>query len=102
MAHRAYGTVGRNDGIQPAQRVDLLSAHRPGTRHPLQGRTVEHQDDRAAVIVMLAAEVEQTLDRRACDAALLHPRPSVARNDGLRRCVHDWRPMPPVHFCGHK
>jgi hypothetical protein len=80
VANRAYAPVLRNNGVQPAHCIELAGAHRTKSRKSSGRRAVEHDDDRAVMVVMLAAVVEKAIDRGARNATLLHPRLRVSGN----------------------
>jgi len=71
---RAHAAIGRNHGVQRAQRVQFATGCETASRQATRRRTVQHDHDRTAMVVMLAAEIEQTIHGGAADAALLHPR----------------------------
>jgi len=87
VANRAHASVAHNDGVQPAQSVEVTAAGRTRSRNTFRRCAIEHHDDRTVVIVMLATELEQVINGRARDAALLHPRLCVSGNVRFHRPV---------------
>lgn len=74
VSDRAHAPIGRNHGVQRAQRVEFATGREAASRQATRRCAVQYDDDRAAMVVMLAAEIEQTIHGGAADAALLHPR----------------------------
>jgi hypothetical protein len=85
VPYGAHASVPRNNRVQPAQRIELSGAQRAKSRKPSGRRAVEHDDNRAVMVVMLATVVEQAIDGGAGNTALLHPCLRVSGDAWLHR-----------------
>jgi hypothetical protein len=95
MPDCAHATIAREDRVEPAHRIELASARRAESRNAPGRGAIEHHDNRAAMIVVLATELEQAIDGRGRDAALLHSRLRVPGDDRSKRD----RPAPCSREC---
>lgn len=86
VADRANAAIA-NDGVQAAQRIQLNCARGSATGDATRCRAIEHYHDRAMMVVILAPELEQEVDVRTRDAALLHPRLGMSSDARLHERV---------------
>jgi hypothetical protein len=71
MPDRTYTAIAGDDCVQPAQRIELAGARGAESRNAPGRGAIEHHDNRAAMIVVLATELEQAIAR--CRAAAFAP-----------------------------
>jgi len=72
-----------DDGVQTAKRIELNSARGSAAGDATRRRAIEHHDDGATMVVVFAPELEQEVDVRTRNTALLHARPGMASDDRL-------------------
>ena len=88
MTDGTHAPVRSDDRVQTPQGVYLPGAGSTRSYDPPAGCTIEHQQGRTMMIVVLATEVEQVIECGGRDAALLHARQRVPGDDGFESVGH--------------